>query len=73
MTRDTKGRGKDAAEEERDRILSEAVIRIREKKFAEAERFLKPLLPDEDSIGEDETHLYLSFNEPIEEIYYRFR
>jgi hypothetical protein len=73
MTRDTKGRGKDAAEEERDRILSEAIIRIREKKFAEAEKLLKPLLPDEDSIGEDETHLYLSFNEPIEEIYYRFR
>ncbi|GEM_PF-6570244 len=73
MTRETKGRRKDAAEEERDRILSEAVIRIKEKKFAEAERLLKPLLPDEDSIGEDETHLYLSFNEPIEEIYYRFR
>jgi tetratricopeptide (TPR) repeat protein len=73
MTQDKKGCGKAAAEEERDRILSEAVIRIKEKKYAEAERLLKPLLPDEDSIGENETHPYLSFNEPMEEIYYRFR
>lgn len=73
MTRDEKGRRKDAAEEKRDQILNEAVIRIKEKNFAEAERLLKALLPDEDSNGEDEAHLYLSFNEPIEEIYYRFR
>lgn len=73
MIRAEQDRGKSAAEEERDRILNEAVIRIREKNFAAAERLLKPLLPDEDSIGEDEARLHLSFNEPIEEIYYRFR
>lgn len=73
MTRDEKGRGKDAAEDDRNQILNEAVVRIKEKKFTEAEELLKPLLPDEDSIGEDEPRLCLSFNEPMEEIYYRFR
>jgi len=73
MTRDEKGRGKDAAEENRDQILNEAVVRIKEKNFAEAEKLLKPLLPDEDFPGEDEAFLNLSFNEPMEEVYYRFR
>jgi tetratricopeptide (TPR) repeat protein len=73
MAKDEKGRGKDAAEENRDQILNEAVVRIKEKNFAEAERLLKTLLPDEGSTGEGETPHCLSFNEPMEEIYYRFR
>ncbi len=73
MTEGEKGRGVIAAGVDRDRILNEAIIRIREKRLAEAETLLKSLLPDEDASGEDGAVLTLFFNEPIEEIYYRFK
>lgn len=73
MTEGENGRGEKAAHVERDRILDEAIIRIREKRLAEAETLLKSLLPDEDASGEDDAALTLFFNEPIEEIYYRFK
>ncbi len=70
---DIKGRKDETAGDDRDGILNKAILRIKEKKFDEAERLLKPLLPDDSREAEDEGFLFLAFNEPFEEIFYRFK
>lgn len=54
-------------------ILQEAKLKITEKKLDEAEELLKSILPTEGMYREDAASIYFAFNEPMEEIIYKFK
>jgi len=53
-------------------ILTEAKHKIREGLFTEAEEMLRSILPDDNIVRDDETVIYRTFSEPMEELLYEF-
>lgn len=54
-------------------ILIEAGIKISENRLDEAEKMIKSIIPEDNLVKEDESAIYLSFNELMEEIIYRYK
>lgn len=53
-------------------ILTEAKHKIREGLFTAAEEMLRSILPDDNIMRDDETIIYRTFNEPMEELLFEF-
>lgn len=56
-----------------EKTLAESKLKIQEGKLDEAERMLMSILPHIERYKEDKASIYLVFNEPFEQYYYKYK